>query len=114
MSTDIFPCASMRSAKIPRGSALPDGAPRPSGANERDTATGSERTAKASAPVAGKSAKAVRLSAEKIAIRKGAVSRLLRLSGAGRDAKLRAGHVRVRTVLSENERLTLTNSCLIV
>jgi len=37
-----------------------------------------------------------------------------RLRRARCDAKLRAARVRVRTVLSENERLTLTNSCLIV
>lgn len=39
---------------------------------------------------------------------------LLRLSAVGRDAKLRAEHVRLRTALSENERLTLPFSRLIV
>lgn len=38
----------------------------------------------------------------------------LRLSVTGRDAKLRAEHVRLRTALSENERLTLPFSSLIV
>jgi hypothetical protein len=41
-------------------------------------------------------------------------SRQQRLRGAGCDAKLRGAYVRVRTVLSENERLTLTISRLIV
>jgi hypothetical protein len=38
----------------------------------------------------------------------------LQLSATGRDAKLRAEHVRLRTALSENERLTLPFSRLIV
>jgi hypothetical protein len=38
----------------------------------------------------------------------------LRLSEVGRDGKLRAEHVRVRTVLSENERLALLFSRLVV